>query len=295
MALITTAFLDSKQYGFEWLRLVTQLTAPYEGIFAAGDYLVTPAAAGGQRVDVAAGTALVQGDTGTRNGLYLQVNDAAIASAATLNASDPALPRLDQIVLRVRDSSDLGDASDTPSIDVVTGTPTAGATLDNRNGAAALPANALRLADVLVPAASSAVTAGNVRSRRKKALPGELGYVEQTGTSQTGIGGFPGVAITGISVQPLEYDGPVLTELFLFNLFDATDNIFGDAQIAQDGTVLGAQRSGLGVGDQGSGFNVKKRLASLTTGSTFTGRAYVSAGSGTLDNSGPNFLHVIGL
>jgi len=166
MALIDTAFLDSKTYGFEWLRYLLDVAPVQEGVLNAGDFKVTAAAAGGQRVDVAAGTALVRGDTGTRNALYMQVNDASIASAVTLNASDATNPRIDQIILRVRDSNDLGDTSDAPALEAVAGTPTAGATLDNRTGAAALPSNAVRLADVLIPAASTAVAAGNVRDRR---------------------------------------------------------------------------------------------------------------------------------
>lgn len=167
MALLTTAFLDSKTYGFEWLRQLLELSPLQEGAVSPGDYKVTPGTLGGQRVDVAAGIALVKGDSGTRNALYAQINDAAMPNAVTLTASHGTLPRVDQIILRVRDSSDLGDGSDTPALEVLTGTATDGATLDNRTGAAALPNNAMRLADVLVPAASASVTAGNIRDRRQ--------------------------------------------------------------------------------------------------------------------------------
>lgn len=170
MSLLTTFPLDTKTYGFEWLRYV-MLGAGHlrEGVRGAGDFKVTAAAAGGMRVDVAAGLAIVQGDTGTRNGLYGQVNDATIANAVTLAASHASLPRIDSIVLTVNDSADLASGSDTPTLGVVAGTPTAGATLDNRNGANAIPNNTIWLADVLVPAASVAVTAGNVRDKRQHA------------------------------------------------------------------------------------------------------------------------------
>lgn len=170
MALRATTFLDALTYGFEWLRLIPELSLQ-EGVVGAGDFKVTAAAAGGMRVDVAAGLALVKGDSGTpgtglSQGLYAQVNDASVANAVTLTAAHATLPRIDQIVLQINDSTDLGSAGNVPALTFVTGVATAGATLDNRNGATALPNNALRLADVLVPAASAAVTAGNVRDRR---------------------------------------------------------------------------------------------------------------------------------
>ena len=170
MALKTPAFNDAKSYGFEWLRALLE-THLQEGVFAAGDCKVTAAAAGGMRVDVAAGMAAIKGDsgvpgTGLSQGLYLVVNDAAIANALTFSASHATLPRLDQVVLRVRDSSDLGSGADDAVLEIVEGVATAGATLDNRTGAAALPNDRLRLADVLIPAASVAVAAGNVRDRR---------------------------------------------------------------------------------------------------------------------------------
>jgi hypothetical protein len=174
MALRSTAFLDSTTYGFEWLRLLAEL-ALQEGVLgttAGTDFKVTAAAAGGMRVDIASGIALVKGDsgapgTGLTQGLYPQVNDASVANAVTLTAAHATLPRIDQIVLQINDSTDLGSAGNVPAFAVVTGVATAGATLDNRTGAAALPNNALPLADALVAAASVAVVAGNIRDRRR--------------------------------------------------------------------------------------------------------------------------------
>jgi hypothetical protein len=174
MTLRTPAFNDARTYGFEWLRNALEVGLINEGVIGANDFLTTPAAAGLMRVDVASGRAVVKGDSGTpgaglSQGHYLVVNDAAIPNAVTLTASNGTNPRLDQIVLRVRDTADLGSGADDALLEVVTGTATAGATLDNRNGAAALPNDAIRLADVLVPAGSTAVTAPNVRDRRPAA------------------------------------------------------------------------------------------------------------------------------
>lgn len=170
MALLDTYPLDVRIYGFEWLRRMFDTGIHREGVVAAGDLAVTAAAAGGMRVDVAAGACLIRGDTGFRNGLYLQVNDAAIANAVTLDGSHATLPRLDRIILRVNDSSDLGSATDVPALEKVTGVPTAGATIANGLGMAAMPADAIELARVLVPAASVAVTAGNISDQRVTAV-----------------------------------------------------------------------------------------------------------------------------
>lgn len=170
MSLRTPFANDAKTYGFEYLRALVELDGQ-EGVVNAGDFAVTAAAAGGLRVDVASGIALVRGDSGTlglgiTQGLYLVVNDAAIANAVTLGNADPTNPRIDQIVLHVYDTLDLGSGSDSAAIEVIAGTATAGATLDNRNGAAALPNDCIRLADVLIPAGGTATSSGNMRDRR---------------------------------------------------------------------------------------------------------------------------------
>lgn len=162
---------DAKQYDFGYLRHLAETILNSEGVANYGTDLVVTPAATGLRVDIAAGAAWVKGDSGTpamgiSQGLFSVVNDAAVANAVTLPAADPTNPRIDQIVLRVRDSSDLGSGADDAIFDYVQGTATGGATLLNRTGAAALGNDRLLLADVLVPAAATNLTAANVRDRR---------------------------------------------------------------------------------------------------------------------------------
>lgn len=165
MTLLTPDLLDTQSYGFERLRYLISALGVQEGVLDAADLKVAQRGAGANMsVDVPAGRALVRGDSGTRNGLYHVVNDATVNVPIT--AANATLPRLDQIVLHVRDTADLGDVSDTPTLEVLTGTPTASITLDNRLGAAALPNNCLRIADVLVPAAAASVVTANIRDRR---------------------------------------------------------------------------------------------------------------------------------
>lgn len=145
-----------------------------EGVVGAGDLKVT-AGGGTREVIVAAGVALVQGDAVPDQGLYRARNDANVSSntatagafeAGGIPAADATNPRVDQVVWRVYDASHDGSGQRKARPEVVAGTAAAGATLDNRNGAAALPAGAVRLADVLVPAGATTISAGNVRDRR---------------------------------------------------------------------------------------------------------------------------------
>ncbi len=144
------------------------------GVVNSGDFKVTPGS--GLGLNIAAGDAWVAGSHAgvVRQGLY----PVALASAdtATVGAAHATLPRIDQVVLRVRDAAPApaagGDAENSGKIEVVAGTATSGATLDNRTGAAALPVSSLRLADILVPAAFTGPFVQNthIRDRRAWAL-----------------------------------------------------------------------------------------------------------------------------
>jgi len=149
-----------------------------EGVLGSTDMTVAQRAAGANMsVDIAAGQALVKGDTVTNQGYYYAYNDATVNLA--VGAAHATLPRIDRIALRVRDAFH-GDAANDEAFVVVAGTATTGATLANLTGAAAVPGGHLLLANVLVPAAATTVTTaniGNVRSR----VGGELAYNDFTG------------------------------------------------------------------------------------------------------------------
>lgn len=82
------------------------------------------------------------------------------------------LPRIDIVVLRLLDVDHQGGSVNKARVHVIQGTATSGATLNNRNGAAAVPADAIHLADILVPGGSSSVVTGNIRDRRQFPRPG---------------------------------------------------------------------------------------------------------------------------
>lgn len=142
-----------------------------EGVDGRDDLRVTAGAAG-LSVDVASGVGFVRGDTIADQGLYRVRNDAAKSSAAFaaggFGAADATNPRIDQVVMRVYDHVSDGLGLREARLAIVAGTPTAGATLDNRSGAAGLPSSAMLLADVLVPAAFAGpfVQATHIRDRR---------------------------------------------------------------------------------------------------------------------------------
>lgn len=133
-----------------------------EGVKALNDLKVSQRAAGANMsVDVAAGEAYILDDHAGSNagGFYWAKNDAAVNLA--IAAASPSNPRVDRVILEVLDAF-LGDAENTRRLRVLTGTPTAGATLANCNGAAAVPGSALLLGNVLVAASDSSITDGEI-------------------------------------------------------------------------------------------------------------------------------------
>jgi len=166
-------FNSSVNVPFQRMRQQQLDGALQEGVVGATDLKVVQRGAGAnQSVDVGTGFAWVQIDTGTRNGMGHVTNDAT--ANVTVTASDATNPRIDQIILRWNDTSIPTGSGNVPTLAVLTGTATSGATLDNRTGATALPNDCLRLADILVPATSTSVTTANIRDRRPWARGGYL-------------------------------------------------------------------------------------------------------------------------
>lgn len=158
---------NARQYDFEFIRMMMQAMLAHtsaEGIAGAStDYAATPGA--GLAINVAAGRAFVKGDDRTSQGSYFVYNDAT--KSVTVSAADATNPRVDRLVLRVRDA-DVTGVTTSWSVELVAGTPAAGATLTNLSGAAAVPNGALLLYNVLVPAAFAGpfVAATHFQDRR---------------------------------------------------------------------------------------------------------------------------------
>lgn len=179
------------------------------GVYAAGDLMVTQRGAGANMsVDVAAGTAWIMSSAS----ILLPKIKASVTNVA-VTAAHASNPRVDQVVI---------DSAGT--ISVLAGTATGGATLDNRTGAASLPAGSLRLADILVAAASSTVSNTSIRDRRQFArgffnspVPTTSGPTIASGTFATIAemsvkGNFSGVPVR-VSFAGVFYNGTVNDEL----------------------------------------------------------------------------------
>ena len=198
MTLLTPDLLESKTYPFQKLRRVNEHLGLQEGVYGASDFKVVQRAAGaGPSVDIGMGAAWVKGDTGTRQGHYHVENDATVN--LSVGAGNQTNPRVDQVILTVFDSVVAG-TSDVPTLTVLAGAATAGATLDNRTGVAPLPNDAIRLADILVPAASTSVTTSNIRDRRPRAT-GFLKRIQRVAQAAGPID-YPTSSGTPVQVDP---------------------------------------------------------------------------------------------
>lgn len=167
-AVLATQLGVGSSPGYDAIDLRRSFAHLQEGVFGSGDWKVTESTPNAMTVDVAANTgrAMVQGDTIGNQGLYVVAPHSAAALGMTIGANASGNPRIDQIVLEVFDTTHDGSGSNKATIAVLQGTPTAGATLDNRTGAAALPNTALRLADVLVASGAATITNASIRDRR---------------------------------------------------------------------------------------------------------------------------------
>lgn len=114
------------------------------------------------------------------SGVYHLINDAP--ASRTHASADGTNPRIDQIIAKIVDFQEQGSAT-VEDVAILTGLPTAGATLDNRNGAALLPINSLLLADALVPVSASSAALFTYRDRRplssRGLVPTRTGATEQ--------------------------------------------------------------------------------------------------------------------
>jgi hypothetical protein len=129
----------------------------------------------GLSIDVDSGTGFVQGDTVVDQGMYRVLLENAQNSESFwnggLDTADATDPRIDRIVARVYDDEVDSSGETGFHMEVLTGTPTAGADLTNLDGAAALPDSALLLAYVLVEAGDTAVDPANIQDERADAMP----------------------------------------------------------------------------------------------------------------------------
>jgi hypothetical protein len=224
-------------------RAVSQ-PAVQEGVSGTGtssqDFMVQQRIAGANmQVEITmTGLAMVQGDSVGGQGLYTVVSHSANV-LETIATADATNPRIDQVILEVQDNVHDASGGNLARTRVLTGTPTAGATLANRTGAAALPGNALLLADVLVGAAVGSITNAVIRDRRKWAR-GAFHVIARTSGDYTTAGAL--AAVDAVNLNPrIECSG---MSMRLSLLTEVRHSVLGsNIQVAHtmDGAIVGNQ------------------------------------------------------
>lgn len=156
MTEVNPAFvLTTLTHNSEVLRNMVRSLRLGAGVCTSTDMAVS--APGGMFVAVAFGRAIIDGTETTLQGAYALYNDASVSKA--IAAADPTNPRRDLICAKVQDQ-DYSGAVRAWSLAVVTGVPAVSPALP------ALPANAIPLADVTVPALAGSIIAGNITDIR---------------------------------------------------------------------------------------------------------------------------------
>lgn len=130
------------------------------GIVTAGDLALTQKGTPNMSVEMAAGQVWVKGTT-AGSGLYYSRNTAALNIA--IPASNVTNPRIETIVIRVKDEAYEGALNEVLA-EAVKGTAEAGATLANKKGAGAVPNSSIVVGYVLVPANATTIVTANIET-----------------------------------------------------------------------------------------------------------------------------------
>lgn len=232
--------------GYDMVDLRRAATAGLqEGVYAAGSFEVTQRAAGSAMfVDIAASTAengiaaVVQGDSVTGQGLYVIGPHSTFVTEA-IAAAHATLPRVDRVVLEVQDNQHDASGANAARVRVISGTATAAATLDNLNGAAAVPSNCLLLADVLVAATDTAIGNTEIRDRRKWAR-GAYYSAAGDGTGNHSTVSTSYVAIAAGYSKRIECSGAPIEITFECRLSNTTAGDSANVRIESDGASIGS-------------------------------------------------------
>lgn len=194
MALVTPpSWLQAGSYPAESDRLNAQALYATTGIIGSASMAITPNSPAGMSVRVATGWAAVVGTTQPNMGVYTAYNDAT--TVLTVTTADPTNPRIDRVVMTIRDAYYTGAFNDV-IYQVLAGTPA------GSPSAPATPANSISLATIAVGAGVTSITAGNITDTRVDVttnLPApQLNFSvnTQTGTTYTTVFNDNGKLVT---------------------------------------------------------------------------------------------------
>jgi hypothetical protein len=178
------SWLQAGSYPAESDRQVQQALYATTGIIGSSSLAVTQNSPAGMSVLVAAGWGAIIGTTQANMGAYTFYNDAT--STLTVTTADPTNPRIDRVVVTVRDAYYTGAFNDV-IFQVLAGTPA------SSPSAPAIPANSISLATIAVGAAVTQINTANITDTREDVttnLPApqlNFGVNTQTGTTYTTV------------------------------------------------------------------------------------------------------------
>jgi hypothetical protein len=151
------SWLQAGSYPAESDRLTTQALYATTGIIGSSSLAVTQNSPAGMSVRVAAGWAAIIGTTQANMGAYVAYNNAQ--DTLTVTTANPTNPRIDRVVVTVRDAYYTGAFNDV-IFQVLAGTPAGSPT------APAVPANSISLATLAVGAGVTSITTANITDTR---------------------------------------------------------------------------------------------------------------------------------
>jgi len=167
-------FLTGRGYNARnWRNMGVEDIGP--GVLGRDDFRVTFNA--GLTVNVSPGVGYVRGKAKADQGMYRCYQSVVGGSMPVVLPAASANPRIDQIVLQVKDSAETPGGGNDAVVDVIQGTATAGTTLDSRAGAVDLTTiqnpNIIPLADVIINANNNpALSNASIRDRRPFCMHG---------------------------------------------------------------------------------------------------------------------------
>lgn len=247
-----------------------------EGALLAADLKVTPGA--GLVLNYASGSAWVADDSGiVSSGALLPV--VITGSTVTIAANASGNPRIDQIILTLTDFG-------VGTVSVLQGTASVGATLDNRTGAAALPAGAIRLADILMPNgfAGPFVQATHIRDRRPWARGAHYATMAVYPTATMVAIAVAGTwqALTGDAARRLEIQTGWIEARMQVNMQkNAAGLAYGGLSVFVDGAV---NLTGFALTDNATGSSTPVIAATTTvSAASHTFQAMVTSNTTTMN------------
>lgn len=178
------SWLQNGSHPAENDRLSVQALYATTGIIGTASLAVTPNSPAGMSVRVATGWCAIVGTTQSNMGVYTVYNDAQ--DTLTVTTADATNPRIDRVVVTVRDAYYSGAYNDV-IFQVVAGTPA------SSPSAPATPANSISLATIAVGAGVTQINSGDITDTRTDVTTNlpvpqlNIGINTQTGTTYTTV------------------------------------------------------------------------------------------------------------